>query len=88
MFDETTKHIPDPCPVQFARRTATPIDAGSPAAPSPPTSPDGAEVEFSFSADTTFFAMENTGARAEVVLDGTEAEGGNPVDENTEKLGT
>jgi hypothetical protein len=32
--------------------------------------------------------MENTGARAEVVLDGTEAEGGNPVDENTEKLGT
>jgi hypothetical protein len=32
--------------------------------------------------------MENTGAMAEVVLDGTEVAGGSPVDEKTERLGT
>lgn len=62
------------------------MDAGSPAAPSLVTRACG-PVLF-LSAETTLWAMENTGAIAEVVLDGIEVGGGSPVDENTEKLGT
>jgi hypothetical protein len=63
------------------------MDAGSPAAPLPFISGNGPELAFNFSADTTSCAIENTGAIPEVVLDGTDARGGNPVGENTEKSG-